>query len=79
MDLLYEARTVAPGSVHLSVSSGVQPHELFLPLLGAAGEGPSQAAFGHSCWFALCLCQIYIPQHARLETGYVLTALSQAH
>lgn len=38
MDLLYEAHTVLPGSLRLSVSSGVQPHELFLPLLGAAGE-----------------------------------------
>jgi hypothetical protein len=38
VDLLYEAHTVSPGSVRLIVSSGVQPHELFLPLLGAAGE-----------------------------------------
>ena len=37
VDLLYEASTLHPGSVRLSVSAEVEPQELFRPLLGAAG------------------------------------------
>jgi hypothetical protein len=32
----YEAHTVRPGSIKLFVSGQVTPHEMFLPLLGAA-------------------------------------------
>lgn len=37
VDLLYEASTLHPGSVWLSVSAEVEPQELFRPLLAAAG------------------------------------------
>lgn len=37
VDLLYEEHTLTPGAVKLCVSAEVPPHELFLPLLGAAG------------------------------------------
>jgi hypothetical protein len=38
VDLLYEVHTLTPGAVKLCVSAQVPPHEVFLPLLGAAGE-----------------------------------------
>jgi len=39
VDLVYEAHTLDPGGLQLCVSAQVPPHQLFLPLLGAAG-GP---------------------------------------
>ncbi|KAF6249835.1 hypothetical protein COO60DRAFT_927828 [Scenedesmus sp. NREL 46B-D3] len=36
VDVAYEAHTIRPGSVKLFVSGQVTPHEVFLPLLGAA-------------------------------------------
>jgi hypothetical protein len=38
VDLLYDACAVQPGRVRLVVSASVPPHELFLPLLGAAAR-----------------------------------------
>lgn len=52
VDLVYEAHTLHPGAVQLCVSAEVPPHQLFLPLLGAAGGSISfrelLVAFGRS-------------------------------
>lgn len=46
VDLLYEEHTLNPGAVQLCVSAQVDPHHLFMPLLGAAGV----------CGVCVCMC-----------------------
>lgn len=48
VDLMYEVHTAKPGSVRLVISAEVSPHELFLPLLGAAAAQGVNPNLGRS-------------------------------
>lgn len=67
VDLLYEVHTLTPGAVKLCVSAQVPPHELFLPLLGAAGA----VRVGQLLTWPQCACWgVKLRHNLKLKVGF---------